>query len=472
MKIILSFLSMLLIVTNSVLLLFQYHVYSSGLEDSEQSFLYEQEIEIKLKKDKLMIRQHFMNLPEEKIKITWPISSENRSCYLDTSESCNRLSEDLISFKEGDTSKQSISYEIPLIDGLHDGIVLSGFLAKLEKGGVSYTTLHITDELKKGGMWVSGLPIVGTTSLDEIDYSLFFGAGSFTDLYWQEELLPVKFENDNFTIHSKEELSEDLKTLLTEMQLTNSEHISVLFTENKYNIKSSRIAFVENKDLASIQRELIIKNVQLQYGLVAENLIMAEVISSFLTDSPIGSEKSIWMYETLTNYFTEDQLSDWKKVLMENKQLSAQKLDGLLSEVIELKTSFFTLNEQFKADKYPLLFEDNRTVYINDQQQKDVKVLFKDGKVMYAAEPLLTALGYTLKDTDKGLYVQNAMRAFRFPIKEPFYVLNDKRYDAMSEPFEKIGADFYLEESWMNRLFLVDIEKQEKRISVTQSASF
>ena len=96
----------------------------------------------------------------------------------------------------------------------------------------------------------------------------------------------------------------------------------------------------------------------------------------------------------------------------------------------------------------------------------------KDGKVLYAAEPLLTELGYTLNDTDKGLYVQNDSRAFRFPIQEPFYVLNEKRYDAMSEPFERIGSEFYIEEAWMIRLFLLNIEKQEKRINITESALF
>lgn len=130
------------------------------------------------------------------------------------------------------------------------------------------------------------------------------------------------------------------------------------------------------------------------------------------------------------------------------------------------------MNEQSGAENFPLLFEDPRPVYINEQQQEEMKVLFKDGKVLYAAEQLLTSLGYTLNDTDKGLYVQNATRAFRFPIKEPFYVLNNKRYDALSEPFEVIASQLYIEEAWMIRLFLLNIEKQDKRINITQSALF
>ena len=242
---------------------------------------------------------------------------------------------------------------------------LLDFLAKIEKGGVSYTTLHITDELKRGGMWISGLPIIGTTSLDLIDYTLSYGVGNISDLYWQQEIIPVKYENDYFTVHSNEDLSEEVSARLDELNIPNSTHMTLLFTENKNNIKSSRIAFIAGKDIDSIERELIVKNVQLQYGLNEENPLLAEVVSSFLMDSPIGAEKSIWMYETLKNYFTTNQLTEWKTTLSKNSPLNAEKLDKLLSEVIDLKTSFFQLNEQTGTEKFPLLFEDPRTVYIN-----------------------------------------------------------------------------------------------------------
>lgn len=470
MKFVISFLSILLIIINSSLLLFQYHGYSSNLEEG-QSFFYEQEIEIKVKNEKMIIKQHFSNLPSEQMAITWPISSENRSCELSTSDSCNRLSEDLASFKEGETTKQSISYEIPLVEGLQDGELFSGFLAKIDNAGVSYSTLHVTDELKRGGTWISGLPVIGSTSLNLIDYTLYFGAGNISDLYWQKEKIPVKYENDYFTVYSKENLSEEVVVLLDELHIPNNVHMSVLLAENKYNIKSSRIVFTENKDVEIIQHDLVVSNIQFQYGLSEEDSSVAEVVSSFLMNSPMGTEKSIWMYETLKNYFTKAQLSDWESALKKNSKLNAEKLDKLLAKVIGLKTSFFEFNAQTETEKYPLLFEDSRPVYVNKSQQEELKVIFKDGKVLYAAKPLLTELGYTLNNTDKGLYIQNSSRAFRFPVHEPFYVLNEKRYDAMSEPFELIGTDFYIEEAWMIRLFLVNLDKQKNKIIITQEAS-
>lgn len=458
--------------TNSVLLLFQYHVYSSSLEENGSSFFYEQEIEMKMKDDKIIVKQHFSNMPKEKIAITWPIFSENRSCDLSTGGGCDRLSEDLATFQEGEITNQSISFEIPVSEELQDGSIMTDFIAKLDTGAVSYTTLHITDELKRGGMWVSGLPLVGNTSLDLIDYSLSFGSGNITELYWQKEVLPIRYDDNYFTLYSANELSEELLDQLKELHLPNSEHVSVLFGQTKNIGQTSRIVFIDNNDITSVQRDLVVKNVQLSYGFDSDHLLLADVISSYLFDRPIGSEKAVWMYETLNNYFTVEQLANWKSSLEKDKQLDAQKLDQLLSQIIALKTSFFTLNEQSGDDHFPLLFEDSRTVYINELQEEDMTVFFKDGKIFYAAEPLLSNLGYTLNDTEKGLYVQNATRAFRFPVKEPFYVLNEKRYDAMSEPFEKIGQVYYIEEGWMIRLFLLDIDKHEKRINITQSALF
>ena len=148
MKIIVSCLSVILIVTNCVLLLFQYDVYSSSVD--EQSYAYEQEIELTFQKDKLLVEQHFYNLPQEELTIAWPSLSTNRSCHLEASESCERLHENLSSFTKGDSNQQSISYEIPLDEKWETQNLVQDLSAKLKNGEVTYTTLHITDEGKRG----------------------------------------------------------------------------------------------------------------------------------------------------------------------------------------------------------------------------------------------------------------------------------------------------------------------------------
>ena len=82
---------MSLVVVNSVLLLFQYHVYSSSLEEEAQSFYYEQEVELTFKTDRVIVKQHFSQLPQDQLTISWPILSDNRSCDLSTSDSCRSI---------------------------------------------------------------------------------------------------------------------------------------------------------------------------------------------------------------------------------------------------------------------------------------------------------------------------------------------------------------------------------------------
>ena len=129
------------------------------------------------------------------------------------------------------------------------------------------------------------------------------------------------------------------------------------------------------------------------------------------------------------------------------------------------------MNEQAGAENFPLLFEDYRPVYINELQQEKMKVLFKDGKILYAAEPLLLIWDIHLTHR-QGIICAKCNESISFSDSRTFYVLNEKRYDALSEPFEDIGSQLYIEEAWMIRLFLLNIEKQEKRINITQSALF
>ena len=470
MKIIVGFISMLLVVTNCVLLLFQYEAYSSNIDEEAQTFSYEQEVDIQLFENSVQVNHHFYNLPKEKISLIWPLSSENRSCINKSDDSCKRVTEDMSSFLENEIPGQSITYTLPLPNGLQEGIVLSDFLLKLENGDVSYTTLHITDSLKRGGTWVSGLPKMGNSSLDLVDYSLSLGEGTIQELYWQQEILPIQFQNNNYSFYSREPISAGLQKLLGELDIPNAKHSSIIMGQNKNEVKSSNILFLESDDLPSIQRDVVVNNVQNGYNLPADNKLLAEVVSSFIMDAPVGSEQAMWMYETLSNYFTDSQVLEWKTLLEKQQQLSAEKLDKLLSSILKSNTSFFKMNTLL-GEKFPLLFEDTRAIYVNDSLQKDINILFKDGKILYAAEPLLDVLGYTYENTDKGLYVQNATRAFRFPVQEPFYVYNQKRYDAMSEPFEKIGSKFYIEETWMIRLFLLNVDKEDERINLHEVTS-
>ena len=90
----------------------------------------------------------------------------------------------------------------------------------------------------------------------------------------------------------------------------------------------------------------------------------------------------------------------------------------------------------------------------------------KDGKTLYPAKNILDLAGYTVTSNERSIYIENDIRKFRFPKKELFYVYNEQKYNVVTMPFEILEDDFYFEESWFKRLFLLRIEKTADTIDI------
>ena len=144
-------------------------------------------------------------------------------------------------------------------------------------------------------------------------------------------------------------------------------------------------------------------------------------------------------------------------------------LDAEISAVLGASTAYLTMNTQSK-ESFPFLFNDPRDIYVDTNKNETVQVILKDGQILYSAEPLLNALGYEVKVGPNGYYVNSETRVFRFPKKPGFYVFNQRRYNTVSEPLKIVAGEYFIEESWLKRLFLVDITKSDNRITITSTA--
>lgn len=473
MKIAFSLFSILLFI-NTILLFFQYQVYSSSWSEERPSYTYAQEVNVTYRENRFYVLHHFLSLPEESVTITWPLQSENRACIVVDNESCSRLSEDLISFKKGKATKQTISYEIPVKEPLTEQRLWKGVFAFLSGGSAGASIVHVTDESKAGGMWLTGLPAIGKESLSLVDYTLFNGKGKIGDLYWQKLAFPAVYKDHKLSLYTDKPLDYKTKLAIADIDFPYSTHIAVIESENGVGLQGNRLVFIPTTDLPNFEEEILVRSVQSQYSFSANTTFSLETITSFLANRAVGSKKGKDMYESLITYMTKSQKEAWLEKLQQWKGqvVSPELLDDLLSDTLSLKTSFFQLNEQSANEQFPLLFEETRTVYINDLEKNEMKIIFNDGRVLYSVEPMLNMFGYTMKQGDNGYYIENAARTFRFPLDEPFYVFNERRYDALSQPIEKLGETFYIEESWLIRLFLVDIQKEERRINIATSARF
>ncbi len=85
---------------------------------------------------------------------------------------------------------------------------------------------------------------------------------------------------------------------------------------------------------------------------------------------------------------------------------------------------------------------------------------------LYPANKILTRNGYSVSSNKSSIYIENGSEKFRFSLRDPFYVLNDKRYDLREEPYVFIGDEYYFKEDALRRLFHLSIQKNAEAIIV------
>lgn len=347
-------------------------------------------------------------------------------------------------------------------------MLLQDVFATLINGEASYSIVHISTDSKINGQWITGLPLVGQQQLSLVNYTMFRGNGTVHDLYWQAGKLKVQEQTPVLSIYAQQAIPNDFLKSLENLQFLNDEHIAIIQEKSPVPIHDERLLFLPTLTAQAVEQEVILSQIKSQYTFVDSPEWLLEVMASYLVNDPIGGDKAKKIVKTLNDYMTDSQQQAWQDKLKKlgDDPLSPKTMDEYLSQVLDAQTSYFTLNAAQKEGTYPLLFEDSRDVYVNDVLKEDVHVILYEGQALYTADTLLPYLGYTVGEGKNGYYVNSEHRTFRFPKEPGFYVFNQRRYSTISEPIIKIANQYYVEEAWLQRLFLVELQKKEERIQV------
>ncbi|WP_431029375.1 RNA polymerase II [Lysinibacillus sp. LZ02] len=453
------------------MLFMQYQVYSNQDIPTNEAFTYSQEIEITYREGSLDIRHHFKNLPNDSLEIVWPALATDRNCFLETEYSCARLSEDKVTFEAGENRTQSVSYIIPLEGGLTSEKVIKNVYVSLKNGDVKFSTVHISTESSVAGQWVTGLPLIGQQSLALVNYSMFSGNGQVHDLYWQQTGLALQKKTDALSIYANTDISAEISQAADELNRLSDEHIAII-AGNNIEVEAHRMLFLPQLSVLALQKEVMMAQVESQYTFVDSPLWLKHVVAMYLSGETFGTPRAQEIVEILTNQMTEEQLVDWKTRLkeLEGSTVSPEILDKQLSAVLGTYTEYLSMNVDAKQT-YPFMFHDKRKVYVNSVLTEDIDVVLYEGKVLYTADPLLHSIGYTTSLGPNGYYVNSDTRIFRFPENEHgFYVFNQRRYNTTTSPLSVVAGTYYIEESWLQRLFLIDLQKDEQSIYITTTA--
>ena len=471
MKIAVSLFTALLIVSGAMLFM-QYQVYSDQDIPTNEAYTYSQEIEITYRSGSLDVRHHFKNLPNDELEIVWPDKAVDPQCFLEAEYSCARLSEDKAVFSAGENRSQSISYIIPVEDGLAAQKLMKNVYASLKNGGVQFSTVHISTDSTVKGQWVTGLPMIGQQSLALVNYSMFSGTGQVRDLYWQESGLALQKKTDALSLYADAELSAGVSQVMDELPALGGEHIAVIGGAKQAQLEGYRMLFLPKLTADALIKEVLMNQVEFAYDFGDSPLWMKHMVAMHLSGETFGTPRARAVVEELKGQLSEEQLSEWRSRLeaLAGSKVSPAVLDDELSAILGTYTAYFSMNADAEQT-HPFVYNDRRGVYVGEASMKDVDVILYDGEVLYTADPLLEALGYTTSVGPNGYYVNSETRVFRFPEDEhSFYVFNQRRYNTVSSPFLVVAGTYYIKEAWLQRLFLVELQKDEHSIRIAAAA--
>ena len=464
MKFAVSIFTTFVIIIGAILFV-QYQVYSDHVESGESAFSYSQEIEVFYRENSLDIRHHLKNLPEQKVEMTLPKNVSTFECFLEAEYSCDRLDKISKSIIPGKTRSQSISYVIPLEEGLSSSQLLKDVFVQLPLGEAKFSIIHITTDSMTKGQWITGLPLIGEQQLSLVNYAMFSGEGSVKDLYWDSNEKTHQLIQPSISLYTDQPISVELKDQLASLELLNNMHISIVQGDSKNN--ADRMLFMPTISTQSIQHNLLLSQFDAMYTFV-EPLPswLKEVMIAFITDFQPTNMKAREIVANLQSMMSTDQLQQWKDILTQltSETVTPQLLDEKIALVLRSPTNYFVKNSEVEY-VYPFYYVDNREIILNNEP-KSFDVIYFEGSILYEAQPFLEALGYTAYEGENGYYVNNETRVFRFPDNYGFYVFNQRRYNTVSNPIIKVENEYFIEETWMQRLFLVELSKTDNAINI------
>lgn len=458
----------LLLLLNTVLFFIHYKDSSTVTAKNEKEHAYSQEIEVVYRDKELIVRHHFTDLSSNRLEINWPNTSEKRTCHVEDTNSCMRLNEEATAFIEGEETSQSISYVIPRKEAGTQSVLLSSVFAKINEGTPQATVLHIIDEVQEDGMWITGLPQVGNQRLNLVNYALFSGGGSVSDLYWQQEQLPHE-SNDYVTVYGNEAmpLIEPYENLFAKLQSPRS--TIVINNNNRDEIVSDRFIVTSESKLNDTLQQYAVKQFRLNNALSSVDQFTAEVLTALLIGDDIDLSLAPTAVNELKESLTANEMASFIEKIKNKKEKieDAEEIDELMEEVMNYRTSFFKKNSEMTKGFYPFLLESSKEIIVSDDKRLEQHAIIQDKNKYYPIAEIMRGFGYDVSRNDHSLYIESMEKEYRFPIENQFYVLNDRRFNMQTKPFKLVNDEIYFEEAAMLRIFQLNLKSNEEEVKLT-----
>ncbi|WP_143560980.1 hypothetical protein [Sporosarcina sp. P29] len=469
MKVIIRIL-FLLAAVNGGLVYLHYSQSVNANGEGTNSGTYRQEIEVINRADGLYIRHHFYNLSEGRYEIIWPEGSVERGCEVEGSSSCARLNDSSVAFEVGERHQQSIAYKLPKKTPLTGRKLFKKPFVFLQNAKPLTTVLHVTDEQGIGGMWVTGLERVGKANKERITYRLYRGVGFVNELYWQPQDIPIAYSSNKLTIYGEGIDKKYNERLVKMLESIGGSHVSVVLASDNQPLYAERFIVEKTNNMSQVSKQVARMSVQSRFILQADEPSMSSMIASILGDEPVGTKAEQAAFSRLKESISAEQYQQFRQNVQKKigKDLTSSDLDQSLSTILAFDTQYFKMTMKEQRYNYPFLLLDPRSVLLDGEKVPEVKVIVQDGKNFYPAKELLTKMGYSIRSNEQSIYIDSPNRTYRFSKVQPFYIMNNRKYDYTEKPYTSINKKLYFDENWLRRIFLVLIDKSDETISIEQ----
>lgn len=450
------------------MLFWQWKAYSKQNDSTnETAEKVELEITVKSSENELYVTQKITGITANKeYKIKKPDSLYRFSCLNINNNQC-KLSEESSLTIVPEQNELTFEYSIP-ISKKNKAYFLDDWTAIIPEVTVTRSTIIVVDSKKQDGTWVAGAMMKGFKEMDLIDYYYFEAAGSAPALYWQSEYLERAEDSNEFIqFYSRDKFKNNFYP--SELKaLKFYPFVTVIFTDLHHEQLSKGI-LITNPNIKPelLKRKLIQYYYEGKLKLPAEQNWILDVLTSYSANLPAVSAKGKEVLQELKSKLTEEELTAWIGFINSSSDsLTIKQLDSYISGLRGLSTRFFTLNSEKLQSLVPLYFYDSRKVKINGDYINGIEVLYEEGKSLFPFVETMKALDFKaeiLADKETILLVKGT-NTYRFFLNRNIFIYNEDDYGLLERPLSTVNGRIYISKQWIENLFKVSIEEEEKEI--------
>ncbi len=461
-------LAFILLIATGGIMLWQWHVYSEvlGQSDEEKTTAVEQLIHIEQTNKRLSVEQTIVGLKAG----TYNIGNPMEVAYTIKGE--NEMAPANVRVEEGQ-NEITFLYDIPFEwNGV--STLLTNWAVDLESTDTVKTKVVLTVTADdKSGSWAAGAPLIGKVKKEKIDYYVFENEGPVYPLYYQsEELLYAKVENNlaifyeegsQINVEKVTDLLGELSSLKNRIIILTSKHDSlnrddILVLDNRLSIDQLRneLAFMEVNAVFPFQND--------------EERWQQFIIYNLAEDTYLGGVKAKEMLEILKRDLLEHEVDLFVQLVEgSNQPLSSTLLDELLSSALNKRTQFFSLNSKESEELIPLYFYDELNIVVNGVTLEE-PIVYIDNKKLIPFLAIITQAGFQNEIMDSGeILLTRAEDTLRMYPDKNVFILNGTDYSVKTTPITVLQGKLYIYENWLRDILGIKLKKQQGIITVMES---